>query len=50
MAPPLKDDRLYLVGAALERALQRQWGGALLDQIPELLPRQERVEGEVLAR
>ncbi|MET1007354.1 MAG: Asp-tRNA(Asn)/Glu-tRNA(Gln) amidotransferase subunit GatA, partial [Propionibacteriaceae bacterium] len=36
MAPPLQDDRLYRVGAALERALQSQWGGSLLDQIPEL--------------
>jgi aspartyl-tRNA(Asn)/glutamyl-tRNA(Gln) amidotransferase subunit A len=49
MAPPLQDDRLYLVGAALERALQRQWGGALLDQIPEL-PGPGRIGGEVLAR
>ena len=36
MAPPLADDRLYRVGAALERALTQQWGGSLLDQIPEL--------------
>ncbi len=36
MAPPLADDRLYRVGAALERALTQQWGGFLLDQIPEL--------------
>ncbi len=36
MAPPLRDDRLYLVGAALERALQSQWGGSLLEQIPDL--------------
>jgi aspartyl-tRNA(Asn)/glutamyl-tRNA(Gln) amidotransferase subunit A len=41
MAPPLKDDRLYLVGAALERALEERWGGQLLNQVPEL---------EVLAR
>ena len=34
MAPPLADDRLYRVGAALERALTAQWGGALLDRIP----------------
>jgi aspartyl-tRNA(Asn)/glutamyl-tRNA(Gln) amidotransferase subunit A len=36
MAPPLADDRLYRVGAALERALQAQWGGSLLDKMPEL--------------
>ena len=36
MAPPLADDRLYRVGAALERALTAAWGGPLLDRIPEL--------------
>jgi aspartyl-tRNA(Asn)/glutamyl-tRNA(Gln) amidotransferase subunit A len=36
MAPPLADDRLYRVGAALERALSKTWGGPLLDRIPEL--------------
>ncbi len=36
MAPPLADDRLYRVGAALERALTERWGGPLLDQITEL--------------
>ena len=36
MAPPLADDRLYRVGAALERALTDRWGGPLLDRIPEL--------------
>jgi aspartyl-tRNA(Asn)/glutamyl-tRNA(Gln) amidotransferase subunit A len=36
MAPPLADDRLYRVGAALERALTQRWGGSLLDQIAEL--------------
>jgi aspartyl-tRNA(Asn)/glutamyl-tRNA(Gln) amidotransferase subunit A len=36
MAPTLADDRLYLVGAALERALTAVWGGPLLDQAPEL--------------
>jgi aspartyl-tRNA(Asn)/glutamyl-tRNA(Gln) amidotransferase subunit A len=36
MAPPLADDRLYRVGAALERALVAQWGGSLLDRVPEL--------------
>ena len=36
MAPPLADDRLYRVGAALERALVARWGGSLLDRVPEL--------------
>ena len=36
MAPPLADDRLYRVGAALEHALTSRWGGQLLDQVPEL--------------
>ena len=36
MAPPLADDRLYRVGAALERALVAEWGGSLLDRVPEL--------------
>ena len=36
MAPALADDRLYRVGAALERALEATWGGPLLDRIPEL--------------
>lgn len=31
MAPPLADDRLYRVGAALERELASRWGGGLLD-------------------
>jgi aspartyl-tRNA(Asn)/glutamyl-tRNA(Gln) amidotransferase subunit A len=37
MAPALADDRLYLVGAALERELSAKWGGALLEKAP-LLP------------
>ncbi len=36
MAPTLADDRLYLVGAAVERAYRERWGGPLLDQAPEL--------------
>ena len=36
MAPPMGDDRLYRVGAALERELQKTWGGPLLDRIPAL--------------
>ena len=35
MAPAMADDRLYRVGAALERALNEIWGGPLLDRIPE---------------
>ena len=31
MAPPLADDRLYRVGAALERELASRWGGGLLN-------------------
>jgi aspartyl-tRNA(Asn)/glutamyl-tRNA(Gln) amidotransferase subunit A len=49
MAPPLRDDRLYRVGAALERALEAQWGGPVLDRIPELV-RAGLAEEEVLAR
>ncbi len=36
MAPVLADDRLYRVGAALERELVSAWGGPLLDQIKEI--------------
>jgi aspartyl-tRNA(Asn)/glutamyl-tRNA(Gln) amidotransferase subunit A len=35
MAPPLADDRLYRVGAALEAALESAWGAPLLDRLPE---------------
>jgi aspartyl-tRNA(Asn)/glutamyl-tRNA(Gln) amidotransferase subunit A len=42
MAPPLADDRLYRVGAALERALVSQWGAPLLSSIPELMESAER--------
>jgi aspartyl-tRNA(Asn)/glutamyl-tRNA(Gln) amidotransferase subunit A len=35
MAPALADDRLYRVGAALERELTSRWGGGLLDQLAE---------------
>ena len=45
MAPPLADDRLYRVGAALERALEERWGGPLLAQAPALALRPELVEG-----
>ena len=36
MAPVMQDDRLYNVGAALERALHDKWGGNILKQIPDL--------------
>ncbi len=36
MAPVMQDDRLYNVGAALERALHEKWGGNILKQIPDL--------------
>ncbi len=36
LAPARADDRLYRVGAALEAALEQQWGGPLLDRAPEL--------------
>ena len=37
MAPTLKDDRLYRVGAAMETAYLDRWGGPLLAQAPELV-------------
>ena len=36
MAPTMRDDLLYRVGAALEAALHDRWGGNLLSQAPEL--------------
>ena len=36
MAPPMADDRLYLVGAALESALHDQWGHLLIEEAPVL--------------
>ncbi|SDC70985.1 Asp-tRNA(Asn)/Glu-tRNA(Gln) amidotransferase subunit GatA [Nocardioides lianchengensis] len=36
LAPALADDRLYRVGAALEAALEAQWGAPLLDKAPSL--------------
>jgi aspartyl-tRNA(Asn)/glutamyl-tRNA(Gln) amidotransferase subunit A len=36
LAPALHDDRLYTVGAALEAMLIKEWGGQLLDRIPDL--------------
>jgi aspartyl-tRNA(Asn)/glutamyl-tRNA(Gln) amidotransferase subunit A len=37
MAPVLRDDRLYRVGAAVEAALVERWGGPLLARVPALL-------------
>ncbi len=39
MAPPLADDRLYRVGAVLERELRARWGGPILASAPELVTR-----------
>jgi aspartyl-tRNA(Asn)/glutamyl-tRNA(Gln) amidotransferase subunit A len=36
LAPALRDDRMYTLGAALEAMLVTRWGGRLLDRIPEL--------------
>jgi len=36
IVPPMADDRLYGVGAALEGALADRWGHLLIDQAPEL--------------
>jgi len=36
MAPAMADQRMYLVGAALEEALLTKWGAPLLSKIPEL--------------
>jgi aspartyl-tRNA(Asn)/glutamyl-tRNA(Gln) amidotransferase subunit A len=36
MAPAMADDRLYLVGGALEAALNDAWGHPLISEVPEL--------------
>jgi aspartyl-tRNA(Asn)/glutamyl-tRNA(Gln) amidotransferase subunit A len=36
LAPATRDERLYGVGAALERLLVDKWGGPLLANAPEL--------------
>ena len=38
LAPAMADDRLYAVGAAVERELCTGWGGPLLHRIPALDP------------
>jgi len=43
MAPAREDARLYRVGATLERLLEAQWGGPLLNQAPSL------TDGEMFA-
>jgi len=37
IAPAMKDDRLYQVGAALERELAAKWGGVLTTKVPKLI-------------
>jgi aspartyl-tRNA(Asn)/glutamyl-tRNA(Gln) amidotransferase subunit A len=37
MAPARADDRLYRLGAYLERVLEEQWGGPLLSKAPALV-------------
>ncbi|MCE1180617.1 MAG: Asp-tRNA(Asn)/Glu-tRNA(Gln) amidotransferase subunit GatA [Micrococcales bacterium] len=36
LAPAMQDERLYAVGAALERELTKDWGGPLLAKAPQL--------------
>ncbi|GAA2084892.1 Asp-tRNA(Asn)/Glu-tRNA(Gln) amidotransferase subunit GatA [Aeromicrobium halocynthiae] len=36
LAPALADDRLYTVGAALERLLEQRWGGPFSQHAPDL--------------
>ena len=36
MAPLMADDRIYRVGAALERLLHEKWGAPLLAKAPEV--------------
>jgi aspartyl-tRNA(Asn)/glutamyl-tRNA(Gln) amidotransferase subunit A len=36
MAPPMADDRLYLVGSALEAALVDTWGHLLIEEVQDL--------------
>ncbi|PZM50246.1 Asp-tRNA(Asn)/Glu-tRNA(Gln) amidotransferase GatCAB subunit A, partial [Salmonella enterica subsp. enterica serovar Derby] len=36
MAPIMADDRIYRVGAALERLLHEKWGAPLLAKAPEV--------------
>ncbi|MGL4172554.1 MAG: Asp-tRNA(Asn)/Glu-tRNA(Gln) amidotransferase subunit GatA [Actinomycetota bacterium] len=36
LAPAMRDERLYQVGAAIEATLVERWGGPLLDRIPTM--------------
>ncbi|WP_203566372.1 Asp-tRNA(Asn)/Glu-tRNA(Gln) amidotransferase subunit GatA [Aestuariimicrobium ganziense] len=36
MAPPMADDRVYRVGAAIERFLEQQWGRSMMAMAPRL--------------
>jgi aspartyl-tRNA(Asn)/glutamyl-tRNA(Gln) amidotransferase subunit A len=36
LAPAREDARLYNVGGALERLLLAEWGGPILDRLPDL--------------
>ena len=36
IAPPMADDRLYRVGAAVEAALRDRWGHLLIEEAPAL--------------
>ncbi len=49
LAPALADDRVYRVGAALEKLLTDQWGGPLLNRAPALAtkPAERPAEKEV---
>jgi aspartyl-tRNA(Asn)/glutamyl-tRNA(Gln) amidotransferase subunit A len=38
MAPARADERLYTLGATLERLLEEKWGHTLLSQAPNLTP------------
>ncbi len=49
LAPAMKDDRVYQVGAALEALLAQEWGGPLLDRAPDL-PSVDSVATTVEAR
>ena len=44
MAPAMADDRCYLVGGALEAALNDRWGGPLLSRIPDIGQREAHQE------
>jgi aspartyl-tRNA(Asn)/glutamyl-tRNA(Gln) amidotransferase subunit A len=47
LAPAMKDERLYAVGAALERLLTERWGGPLAARMPELVTPGAATKAEV---